>query len=116
MGLRPAGLRLCGVRSGAAEVCLQKRHHLSPQLGRGLRPVRRPVVGEEGVADALVDVDFDLLSAGGGSLAQLLCDLGGGIGVLGADYREQRAAQLSGKLERRRGALGRGGVLRGGFV
>src|ERR1700691_2129000 len=50
-----SGLRLLGVRSVAAEVALEERHDLAPQLRRRLRSVRRPVVGEEGVAGAVVD-------------------------------------------------------------
>src|ERR1700722_14574431 len=110
---RARGGALWGLRGrpDALQGALEERHELAPQLRRGLGPVGRAVVGEERVAGAVVDVDFDLLAGPGGgraqrALAQLVAELGRGVVILGADGREQRALQvLLDHLERRRRAL-----------
>src|SRR4051794_29090406 len=95
----------------------QKRHDLLPQPGGRARAIGWAVVGEEGVAGTLIDVDLDLLTAAtdrrsAGPLEQLRADLGGGVLVLGADRRQQRAAELLGPLQWRHRPRG-GGVLLG---
>src|SRR6516165_4015711 len=104
-----------------SQVASEEGDDLRPQLRRRRRAVAGPVVGEEGMAGALVDVHFDLSSAPADrrvarALAQPLTELGRGVLVLGPDRRKQRAAQLLDQLERRRGALGRGAFLEGRFV
>src|SRR5437764_601529 len=89
---------------------------LAPELRGGLGAVGRTVVSEEGMARALVVVHFHLLPTGACACAQLLADRGRGVVVLGADRREQRALELRGELERRRGPKRRGDLLEGRFV
>ena len=76
----------------AARGTARSRAHSSR---RRLGTVAGAVVGEERVAGALVDVDFDLLAARRGARSRsCVAELGRGVLVLGADRREQRAAEL----------------------
>src|ERR1700730_15060912 len=89
--------------SARPQVAREEGHDRPPQRVRGPVPVGRPVVGEEGVTGALVQVHFHLLPALTGTPPQLLPDLGRGIRIFSSDRGQQRAAQPLGKLERRRG-------------
>ena len=107
-----------GVGSARLQVPCRNGTISLPQLRGRLGAVGRAVVGEEGVAGALVDVDFDLLAARAAARSRSCsASCGRGVLVLGADRREQRAAAAcsassSGGVGRcrRRALVGRGAV------
>src|SRR5438105_11044122 len=103
-------------RVGSAQVLPQEGHDLAPQRRRRPWTVGRAVVREERMARALVFIHFDLLAAPPCALSQLLADRRGGVLVLGADRREQRAFELLGQLERGSGPYIAGALLRRGVV
>src|ERR1700732_3115940 len=89
------------------QMLVEERHGVLPQLRRGTLAIARPVIGEEGVARVLVDLDRHVLAGALRAAAQFFRLRDRRVLVLLAEDREERAMQAVDHVEDRRRALRR---------